>query len=428
MHQNAENKVIKNYEQEARMNFFINLDNFKIEIFKPQYDCLIKILNHISKYQRFQYSFYETRKYLFFRPEKGASKLKMFKYAIEMVIKRIQCNRGQFFVFELPRKDMKIFEENFMRLFNNYYSNPEDFKEENLLMFKKIIEVVDIDRLIVWTTNIVKDIYKKNKIEENKKQGNGLISKLFGVKKSDIETFNFTREEEEKIEEILKNSLEEMQTSLKTEDKELKFLINFSLESGFFKFSKTLINNNINQNEGFLFKFRNLDLRMSKCEIYTEVEASLKEFFIEMVTTINDQNIILPISFRKNEDILKSDQIKMTDIKFSNENSNFIYNIQKNKGKNVEINNDNLKIELKSSNLNKNIDLIDNKIKIENMDFEEKPIWSLKFKSFNPGNDIIYEIFFELVKIKYYKYYKYFFYNILKYSFKNLKEILNIFK
>ena len=44
---------------------------------------------------------------------------------------------------------------------------------------------------------------KKNKIEENKKQSTGMFSKLFGIKKTEIDSYNFTREEEEKIRNIL---------------------------------------------------------------------------------------------------------------------------------------------------------------------------------------------------------------------------------
>ncbi len=413
MHQLPLNKVINNYEEEARINFWICLENFKIEFFKPQFDCLIKLLNHISKYQRFQYSYYETRKYRYFRPEKAASKLQMFKYGIEMVIKRIQHNRGQFYVFDLPKKDLEAYEETFVRLFNIYYTNTDNLINEDLLHFKKIIETVDIEKLYSWTTNIVKEIYKKNKIEENKNKGNGLFSKLFGVKKTDIESYNLTKEEEEKIEEILKSSLEEMQINLKTEEKELKFLINFSLESGYFKFSKTLENNNIKQSEGFVFKFGNLDLKLSKCESYVEFEASLKEFFVEMLTVINDQKIFLPISFRSNDDILKFDQIKRKKTNQTSYAKSEVSNLENSvaalaavvpieavldkKEINNKINNRNLSINLRTSTIKQSSG--DDIVVLSNKDLIEydRPIWKTKFKFYSPGNKLNSDIYLEFV-------------------------------
>lgn len=370
MYQLAPNKAITNYDEEARINFSIDLDQFHIEIFKPQFDCLIKILNHISKYNRFQYSYYETRKYRYFRPVSNCTKLKLFKYAIEMVIKRIKHNRGVFYVFDLPKNEVKSYEENFTRLFHIYYNNHQDLKDENLLLFKKIIETIDMEKLYSWTLNIVKEIYKKNKIEENKKQNNGLFSKLFGIKKTDIESYNLTKEEEEKIEEILKYSLDEVQANLKEEDKELKFKINFKLKSGYFKFSKNFITYNAKHSEGFQFKFANVDIGIAKSEIYTELDASLKDFLIEMVTTINENINILPISFRSNNDILKLDQLR-------NKQS------QQRDGLN-----------LKESSK----DLSRSYIAPDMISIDDQPIWKLKLKSYGPGNDINSEIYFEMVK------------------------------
>ena len=123
---------------EARTNLWIDITNFNIELQKQQFDIIIKILTKFNNFQKFQNNFYDTRKYKYFRPEKFKNKISFFKYSIQMVIKRLKYNRGNFEIFDLPEIEKKKYEENFLELFQIYLNsyNLKDFNEENLQIFK----------------------------------------------------------------------------------------------------------------------------------------------------------------------------------------------------------------------------------------------------------------------------------------------------
>ena len=95
-------------KEDSRIQLWIKLDKFDIEIHKTQYDCFFKIINHISEYRRFQLNYYETRKFHFFRPHIGGlleSKIshqkenhnarKMWRYGISIAIRKIKYLRGK---------------------------------------------------------------------------------------------------------------------------------------------------------------------------------------------------------------------------------------------------------------------------------------------------------------------------------------------
>ena len=50
-----------------RLSLWINLEKFNIDFQKDQFNCIIRILNVSSSYQRFQFNYYETRRYNFFK-------------------------------------------------------------------------------------------------------------------------------------------------------------------------------------------------------------------------------------------------------------------------------------------------------------------------------------------------------------------------
>ena len=142
---------------------------------------------------------------------------------------------------------------------------------------------------------------------------------------------------------------------------------------------------NLKHIEGFTFLFSGLDLNFKKCEIYSELNSSLREFVIEMVTNINDRETIIPISFRGNKDILNFDQLNRNRNKNKKlqkkekEKENIYYNVDNNDG---------------------NIDTISLKEKKEeemNCEINEDFIWKLKMKFFSIGNSVNSEIDFKLV-------------------------------
>lgn len=103
--------VIQN--DDARVNVMIHLDTFNIDFQKEQFNCLIRILNHASNYQRFQFNYHETRKHKFFRPQysitdktnrskiynssgiKNENCVMWWKYSINTVRKKIEYIKGK---------------------------------------------------------------------------------------------------------------------------------------------------------------------------------------------------------------------------------------------------------------------------------------------------------------------------------------------
>ena len=96
-----------------RVTLWINLEKFNINIQKTQFNCLIRILNLTSSYQRFQFNYYETRRYAFFKPRytindkenqydifkskqiKNPNCVMWWKFIIRTVIKRQKFIRGR---------------------------------------------------------------------------------------------------------------------------------------------------------------------------------------------------------------------------------------------------------------------------------------------------------------------------------------------
>ena len=99
----------------------INLEMFELIINKSQFDCIFSIINNVYAYRRYQYNYFETRKFQFFKPigleilpkkkekdkDKDKSKgvvgggqtnknaITMWRYAINMTIKKIKSLRGE---------------------------------------------------------------------------------------------------------------------------------------------------------------------------------------------------------------------------------------------------------------------------------------------------------------------------------------------
>jgi len=95
-------------EQIVRANIWITLDKFEIEFQKSQFDCLVRIMNHTSNYQKFQSNYYETRRFLYFKPkylesskkedDKLVKKLnnKMrWRFATNIIIRRLKFIKGK---------------------------------------------------------------------------------------------------------------------------------------------------------------------------------------------------------------------------------------------------------------------------------------------------------------------------------------------
>jgi hypothetical protein len=316
----------------ARINLWINLEKFDIDIQKNQFDCIIRILNHISNYQRFQFNYYETRKFRAYRPKfkildsqrpnqlscseiKNENALLWFKYAIKMVIKKFKFSKGIYDIWDLPMILMQKYQEDFEKLFYNYYKNPKDgLKQEELNHFKHIVEVVEIQNLFLWAKPVIQEIYKENKKEENKKAKTGFFKKMVGGGKLKDEDL-LSREEEEKIEEFLENSVKEATNQVINADIETKIKIDFILNEGSFKFSKYFSKSNTSSTEGFAFKYKDLKFSMRKGEYFMEIDSELKDFHVEMFTLINKNMTYIPITFKNFKDEIKQNNFLRLDTK-----------------------------------------------------------------------------------------------------------------
>jgi len=96
-----------------RFTLWIDLEKFNIDFQKEQFNCLIRLLNVSSSYQRFQFNYYETRRYNFYKPRykikdsinkldyftskdvKNPNAVMWWKFAGRTVIKRLKFIRGK---------------------------------------------------------------------------------------------------------------------------------------------------------------------------------------------------------------------------------------------------------------------------------------------------------------------------------------------
>lgn len=302
--------------EEARTNLSIDLTNFNIRLKKLQFNAIIKILNKINKYQKFQNQFYETRRYKFFRPGVFASKTDHFRYGILMVIKRIRYNHGNFKSFEIPESKMKIFEESFLKLFPVYLNSfsLEELPSEKQSILKRIVEVVDIDILYQWAVKALRVFFIASKKEQNRKEKVGAVWRFLGYNIAEDQLL--TKDEEDKIKEILDNSLfyafdpnqneSSIVSRLKQQNKnELKFKVFFSLKDGSFEFLKNIGNEVIENYDCFSLSYKNLGFVIKNSEKFSEYECTLKEIYLQMFSLENGKKMkIIRLSYLNNNEIL----------------------------------------------------------------------------------------------------------------------------
>ena len=210
------NNIKENTINEAKMNIFIDLPYFYIELHKNQYDIIIKMLTLISKYQKFQNNFYEQRKLNYFKPNHKKKDIYWFKFAIESVIKYIKYYKGDKRMFNLPEFAMKDYKTNYIEIFETYFKLIKSNKEVNLEknkkdFFEKIIYIIDLNILKKWSNEVIEKVFRDEKIEEKKYNSQSYFSYFFGYKndiKIDEKTF-FNEEEQKQLYEILHGNKDE---------------------------------------------------------------------------------------------------------------------------------------------------------------------------------------------------------------------------
>ena len=195
------------------------VDNFSLNLKKKELINIIKIVERITQYQKFQDSYNITQKYKFLRPiysildERKFDKCKNYnanpnakvwwKYAIEWVLRTIRMKNGSHNQFILSSIAKAKLENQYKALFNRVFSRKQELSErgegtnggkipinsENIspiLMELNTIEhnildeyergqydyifgALDISSLKDWTTIVVKKFHEKEKELESKK-------------------------------------------------------------------------------------------------------------------------------------------------------------------------------------------------------------------------------------------------------------------
>ena len=247
----------------------------------------------------------------------------------------------------------------FSEIYRNYYKNPNSIIDEELKEFKKIVSFVDIQELYKWVSPVLQEIDIELKKEMNKKQKMTFLGGIFNTKIKEEELL--TQEEIQTIEKIFNEAVTQITEKNILNKNEIKLEVHFDLNAGFFNFTKSLERSasstftketNLEGSEAFCFRYKNLKFTMKKGENFMNIETMLKEFSTEMVTIINKNETVLPITFTN-------------DFSESTRNSQ------------IEISTRNSQIELSESKRN-------SQIQHENADY----IWKLNFRQNSPLDEI----------------------------------------
>ena len=114
----------------------------------------------------------------------------------------------------------------------------------------KILEITDLKDLFIWSSKVLEEIFTEKKIEEKKYNNSTYLGYIFGNKFNEEELI--TKEEKDKIKELLTMEINKAMKIIQNEDIETKLQIDFVLNEGSFKFTKYFNKQKIT--EGFEFQ------------------------------------------------------------------------------------------------------------------------------------------------------------------------------
>ena len=299
---------------EAKNHISINFNNFEIEFSKNQYNFLSRLINHISNYRKFQLNYYNTRKFVKYKPNISINNLKYknkeekkrfynlwLKWAIKMVILRKKHIKGETNIFDLPEVLKSKNQEDYVYFFNKYMRSNEEnneLTEIELNKFKHLITENELSDMYVWSIPVIESIFKDRKKEQTKKEKTGgLFSKMFGYTVDENE-YKISKEDELKMIEILDKTKKQVKHEASLKEDQTQLMLDFTLNSGSFKFLLDFSSKDLKWQEGFRFSYQNLLLNFKKGELWSQIESQLSEFSVEMFTQFSDKNYnITPITF-----------------------------------------------------------------------------------------------------------------------------------
>jgi hypothetical protein len=271
-------------DSSAKIHVWINLENFDIDFEKTQFDTIIRIMNHVSNYQRFQYFHYDSRKFFYYKPDvsvKESPKL-WWKYSIRTVIKRMKQLQGNDLEFAVNSMILPSYKEKFHKYYRVYINDPNGLSEDERKDFNRILTIMDTNILYEWAIENIKEHFTASKREKNKKANTGFLN-MFSkkIKEEDL----LTPEEIVKINEIIEETKAEIRNKV-VNSQEIKLKVEFSLNNGSFIFTK----HKNNRVEAFSFKYKDICFILQKSDVFTHIEAYLLSFDVEMITSHGKQN------------------------------------------------------------------------------------------------------------------------------------------
>ena len=334
------NKELNISEKLPKIHLIIELDKFNFDIQKEQYDCIIKIMNTINKYHQILYDFNNTMKFKFFRPrEKLSIAIKeenkenksriirnWWKFAIRMIIGQIKdIKNNNKNIFSLPKLLIDEYKKDFEKLYKKYYiknenKTKEELSEKELNQFYKILEITDLKDLYIWTRPVLQEIFTQRKKEEKKYNNTTYIGYIIGSKFNEDELI--TKEEHDKINEILTNEINKAMKIIINNDLEIKLQVDFILTEGSFKFTKYFNEQKIT--EGFEFQYKNFFFSTKKGEHFNEFDCRLDKINVYLFNIINNNITSIPITYKFLEQGGRAGQTK--------------FNSKKNKDKDIDNN------------------------------------------------------------------------------------------
>ena len=176
------NKELNINNKLPKMHLVIELDKFNFDIQKDQYDCIIKIMNTINQYNQILYDFNNTTKFKFFRPfekledgfknKENKSRIirNWWKYAIKMIIGQIKyIKNNNKNIFNLPKLLIDEYKKDFEKLYKKYYllkndnKNKEELNKKELNQLYKILEIIDLKDLYIWSRPVLQEIFTERK-------------------------------------------------------------------------------------------------------------------------------------------------------------------------------------------------------------------------------------------------------------------------
>jgi hypothetical protein len=316
--------------QLPKIHLVLELDKFNFDIQKEQYDCIIKIINTVSQYHQILHDFNNTNKFKFYRPRiklsealkskkedenKNKDKINLvsideykkqiikewLKFAGHMIVFQIKyIKKNNKNIFNIYKILVDEYQKTFELLYKKYYlihnenKKTETLTDKELRQLYYIIEITDLNDLYIWSSKVLEEIFTEKKMEEKKYNNTSYLGYIFGTKFNEDELI--TKEEKDKIKELLTIDINKAMKIITNLDKETKLQIDFILNEGSFKFTKYFNEQKIT--EGFEFQYKGFFFSTRQGESFNEFNLHLDKINVYLFNMIGNRMISIPITYK----------------------------------------------------------------------------------------------------------------------------------